>query len=367
MKNYSFQKLKENIFIINYSDNETNIFFKKILKIPITLNENKFYKEYELSKYFETTEYNDFFIKIIDCYNFKNILLNHNITLNININNNDILIKFNINELIDNNIIDINFINKHFELENNYSINDKINNYKKYIIINNISFLIIDYVENNISLLNYFLLDNISIFEKIICIKKTLTNINILHEKLNFIHGDFKTNNILYNLSLLKPIFIDFEFSYVIEINNNNENINNNENKFVYIKDINEINLYLKLEQTNIISINFLKLFDIYMFTLSFYIYNTQINNKFIFQQLINEINHYYEFNYYIFVIIYYLLMIYNENNKIQLYRTNNKNYHKLCTYDSIYNIIYEQLEYIDNNKLKDCKDWIFNAFDNEN
>jgi hypothetical protein len=358
MSKYYFKNFKKNIFFIIYDDNENNIHFKKLIKIPVTLDINKTIKEYDINnKIFNdinnnnnnnNNNFSEYFTKVIDYFCFKNIFLFNNIILCTKIDNNEIIIKFNILNLIEENILTLNFIQNNFEIENNYSKDIK------YIIINKISFLLIDYYEESITLYKYLSYNDISIYEKIVCLKNCLKNLYVIHNELNLIHGDFKTNNIIYLFNNFKIKFIDLEFSYIF----------NNENKYIIIDDIYEINLYLNIkEKKTKLHINFLKFFDIYIFTLSFFVLNKKNTNKFIFQQLMNEINYYYEFYFYIFIIIFYILLIYSENNNLELQDIHNKEFHKLCNYDNIFSIIYDKLFSIKNVKFKDSIEWIYNVF----
>lgn len=348
MSNYNFKKFKRNIFILEYNDNINNIYFKRVIKIPIVLK-NTVLKEYQIYNQINKTEYSQLFTKIIDFYSFKNVLLNQPLLLTIKYNDQDIIIKFNLYNLIENNILD-------FEIFKKYLIYDYDKTCDmKYHIINNLSFLIQEYYEKSVSLFDYYNFSSRTIFDKILVIKNCLKNLSIIHNKLNLIHGDFKSNNILYNEDTYKPIFIDLEFSYINDLNN----------EYINVKDIYEINLYLKLKENRKVNFNFLKLFDVYIFTISFLIHYTLRFNKFVLQQLTNELLHYNEFNFNLFVTLFYLILIYCENNNLEMYNINDIKFHNCCRYKSIYKVIYEQIFIINNNKLKESKEWIINIFEN--
>ena len=71
MSKYIFEKFKQNIFILNYNDEENNIKFKKLIKIPITLELCDLNNEYNNYKIIEKTNYNNYF-EIIENIYFTN-------------------------------------------------------------------------------------------------------------------------------------------------------------------------------------------------------------------------------------------------------------------------------------------------------
>ena len=114
----------------------------------------------------------------------------------------------------------------------------------------NLKMLVGKYNKNIISLSQYRRQENMII--KIYQIYENIINIiEYCYNKWNFIHGDFKGNNILINTNNNDIKIIDFEFSLLF----NDEQI--------IIKD-QMINLYLKLDIDMIITKDFANFFDIY-------------------------------------------------------------------------------------------------------
>jgi len=363
MSKYIFEKFKQNIFILNYNDEENNIKFKKLIKIPVTLELCDLNNEYNNYKIIEKTDYKNYFEKIKNIYSYKNINVYDDLVIYIeyeelessslfpqekcnNIDINDIEITFNIKKLIDNKILSKKILIDNFLfIENSDYIDNKLTTDEiiNYSYIKNISFLILNYNENNITL--YKALNEYSTDKNIELIEQSLYKIKNLHDNLNFIHGDFKLNNILYNINTNNIIFIDLEFSQIID----KKDIFNN---FIKINISDYINSYLLLKNNFYLNIDFLKFFDIYLFTFSFYMSNSSsfYCNKFI-NELNNKINKINlstdkkdffldkNINLYIFILLYKILHKYSTYNNISLRNISDIEFYKYCRFNNIYKI----------------------------
>jgi hypothetical protein len=214
-------------------------------------------------------------------YNIYNILLKNSLTYNvenfkdyflfsdIDINS-KIKLKFNDIVIV---IALLNIIEEKLIYDENHNLKQKItisilsgNYYPKNNIFNNII--------NNI--------DN----EKLInTINKILINLTNAREQTNLKHCDFKINNILIRENG-SPSLFDFDFSLFLGDKEKIMIQNNNTPK---------VNLYLQLPNGKKINGLFLRLFDIYLFALSFiYNYNLhKINELLIFKNLLdNKLSH---------------------------------------------------------------------------
>jgi len=160
-----------------------------------------------------------------------------------------------------------------FQYEN-ISYNDKIIFYNEEIDMNKIfsssynilfknnkfNMLIGNYDENMVTLYTYCI--SCKDIDKIINIyKNVLIILDDCFIKWNFVHGDFKSNNILVNIKSPEDNikFIDFEFSVIFK----NYCIN-------VIMEMPLMNLYLKLDEESIITKEFGRLFDIYALCVDF-------------------------------------------------------------------------------------------------
>lgn len=349
MNKYIFEKFKQNIFILNYNDEENSIKFKKLIKIPITLESCDLNNEYNIYKVIEKTDYKNYFEKIENIYSYKNINIYDDLIIYIEKNDIKIEIILNIKTLIDNNILTKKILIDNFltvddndyincDINNTLTINEIIN----HSYITNISFLVLNYNENNMTL--YQALYENSLYRNIELIEESLCKIKHLHDNLNFMHGDFKLNNILYNKNTNNIIFIDLEFSKIID----NKNISNNFVK-IYVSDY--INLYLFLKNNFYLSMDFLKFFDIYLFTFCFYMSNSSYySDKFIIE-LNNKINKIKLFtnqkemfldkniNLYIFTLLYKILHKYSKHRNISLRNISDFEFYKYCRFNNIYKI----------------------------
>jgi len=365
MSKYIFEKFKQNIFILNYNDEENNIKFKKLIKIQITLELCDLNNEYNNYKIIEKTNYNNYFEIIENIYIYKNISIYDDLEIYIKYGKeseyNDIEIKFNIKNLIDDNILTKKLFIEHFlSIENSDYIDCDIDNSLtsdeiiNYSYITNICFLILNYNESNITLYKAF--NEYNIEKNIELIEQSLCKIKHLHDNLNFIHGDFKLNNILYNKNTNNILFIDLEFSKIID----KKEIFNN---FVKINISDYINSYLFLKNNFYLNIYFFKFFDIYLFTFSFYSnkfiieLNNKINKKNILihkntenteknrsfsvdsslfsRELCSKEN----INLYIFILLYKILHKYSTYNNISLKNISDFEFYKYCRFNNIYKI----------------------------
>jgi hypothetical protein len=328
MKSYNFEKFNNNIFILNYNDINNNISFKKIIKIPITIKSYNEDKEYINYKIIEDLYFENYFEKIYIIKTVENIKVNDDIEIIFNYNNNLITINFTIE-----NLIRLKIFNSFFFYENFYLNKDLVNNkeHENFNNIKKISFLIISYDLNKITLSHYLRLeDNNNLAINIIYI--CLLNLTILQNEINFIHGDFKLNNILYSNINNNINFIDLEFSLFLK-----------NNEFTRINYDSMFNLYLSLDNNIYISSDFLKLFDIYIFTLSFFmINNNDYHINFMNSILNNNESYLKNKNFCIFYIIYFALYSYSFKKNISFYNINGEKYLYYCKFIKIYEIIYK-------------------------
>jgi len=346
--------------------------------------------------------------------NLDNNVDNNNVDIindNNNVDNNIFPIKFKINieYLINNNIIKYNIIDKNDN--SNISLRSLLCRENKKDIIDELIIIIEEYNDYKITLSEY--LCSLSIFEnKMDIINNCMDKLFILHNKLNMIHGDCKLNNILYstlnldnimNLSKCREYkelffetlvkenisFIDLEFSIFFKENVNKINklekstmnlLKNNEDKEIFnIKFfpkkyimVNEIliNNYLILDDNFIITQDFLKLFDIFLFTLSFFILNKIDENHYLKHKMEDKIykNLFKKYVYSDYFILFFITFIniynYFSINKIYSYETEII-FYKACYFKNILKIYslevnsFEDYDIINNN-LKYIND-IFN------
>ena len=363
MNKYKFEKFKKNIFILNYNDKENNITFKKLIKIPITTcSQSMINNEYNNYKLLNKTSYSEYFEKNDNIFFYKNIEINTDLIINIVHNNINIQIITNIKDIINDNILSKEIFLCYFfdkksdglfsELKEYFKIDQLNNYYIKYI-----TFLIMNYNENNFTFhttINTYIHNINKIIE---LTQKCLLKLESLHKDLDFIHGDFKLNNILYDQIIDKITFIDLEFSII------------NNNKFIKTNNLEYINLYLNLENEIYISTEFLKFFDIYLFTFTFFMSKTlEYNNKFIMklteqnnlENISNNDNQYY----YIFFILYKILYNYCITKNISFTNISDNEFYKYCTFNGIYKIFYFNKIFDDNKEIQNVILYIDNIFD---
>ena len=345
---YYFEKFKKNIFLIkfykideeNKIEKENNINLVKTLLIKFSYVDSYLYNEFNNNIIVSNTEYSNLFEKII----YHKIFRNFNIYTDLSIEIDDTLnlttqrgdkelfsgersskentIKFNINidNLLTNDII------KHKSIK-------KLLNYKNINKINELILVIQEYDEYKTTLYQYF--NTLNIFDyKLDIINKLLNNLLILHNDLNMIHGDLKWNNILVNQLNKNISFIDLEFSIFIK-----------ENELKTIKELELINYYLLLDDDYILSKKFLKLFDIYIFTLSFFIENTIEENHYIkyriekdiYKNLVKE--EIYSNYFILFFILFNNIYSYFSKNKIYTYNTDENIFFDISNFNNIFNV----------------------------
>jgi hypothetical protein len=383
MIKYSFEKFKKNIIIINFYQNN-KVICKKILKIPFNLD-NDIYTEYNNNNFIINTKFNNYIEEIEKIIIFENLFLSDDLTIKLKLNNldKDINIDKNIDINKDINIDKSIDINKDINIDINKDINiDKTENNKeytniysikinlKYLLLNNyidltlfnnafnikyniyfdhcninidkIGFIIYDYNPAKIDLFGYFNYNH-DIDVKINIIRKCFVKLTEMQNEIDFIHGDFKLNNILVSNNDNDITFIDLEFTEFIK---NNKYINKNNFKL--------INLYLLLNNQYNINGYFLKLFDVYLFALSFIMkHNNDFNELFIYKisVILNDCLD--ETNFYLFYTIYILLYEYSKINNVKFYKINNDEYLDYCLYKTIKKILYKKnIIYIKDKKI---------------
>lgn len=368
MEIYKFEAFRHNIFILNYNDKENNIKFKKLIKIPITLEVDDINCEYENYNIINKTIYNNLFEKIDNSYTFKNIDIDTDLLLNLEYNEKKIEIIINFKHIIRENILSnkllvetILDIKKDNIIFNNQIINLKRMNILSneniidYYYINSLTLLILNYNEDNITLYSKISSSKNDMYNNIKLIKDVLHNISILHKNINFIHGDLKLNNILYNKKENNSIFIDLEFSKFIN------------DKFINISSIEYINTYLNLNNKLYINKKFLEIFDIYLFVFSLFMSNNmEYSGKFIMTltEMINDINYEENKYFYIFYFLYKSLYKYSIFNEIKLTNITDQEFYEYCKFKNIYKIFYfsRVVEY--NNNIKNILLYINGIFD---
>jgi hypothetical protein len=337
---YFFEKFKKNVFLINYYEKK-EIIKRYLIKFSyFQNNESDICKEFYNNNIVINTEYNNLFKKIIYYKIFKNFNITDNLLIEIDNNDNKLKFVINLDYLIFENIIKFDNI-KVFLDSNNKKISE-------FII------LVSEYDESDIILSQELI--SLNLFQlKFNIIEKTLDLLYIIHNDLNMIHGDLKGNNILYNNNNI--YFIDLEFSIFLK-----------DVELRTVKEIDLINNYLAIDDNNyIISCIFLKFFDIYLFTLSFFINNKIDENHYlkhiIEKEIIKNIIKNKCFSNYI--VLFYIIFnyIYNYFSKKKIYSYNdNTIFYEMCYYINInyifslnnitfenYDIINYNLEYIYN------------------
>lgn len=342
---YIFKKLKNNIFILYYNDGI--ISFNKIIKIPITIinSTQNYCTENNNNIIIKESEYKEYFEEITDIFFFNTVILSKNLDLHLSDKNVDIQI--NLFDLINKGILSKSmFVNYYIDF---YSID------LKHSIIDKILFILEDYCEYKVTLCEY--LTEIKICEKINVIRNAMEILNTLKMNMNFVHGDLKLNNILFDLTTEKITFIDLEFTYFLK----------NNNKLITINEIENINLYLKTDIKKQVKDKFLYLFDIYIFTFSFFVLKPYSYNKFfhIYLKKFIEENDYSENNnnFYKFIIIFELLLKYCLDYRIILHLLNTHDFHKYCSLKYIFMIVYQHIKTIKYEKLDNVINDIIDCF----
>jgi len=228
MDSYKITQYKKYSHIVILTDES----FNYILKIPQEEKDLKnLLNEYELYQLIDHPAF--------DSYNTYIEYNNINIDSEIVINKSDKIYNLKLRNLID------------------------INNYD--LLDNKFSVLIGDYDTNMIT---FFEIKNNHISMDLLCqiYIKIFSIIKFCNDTYNFVHCDFKSNNILVdkNDPSNKVKIIDLEFSFII---NENTRIKDLKNK--------NVNLYLQLKKNVILTPKFLKFLDIYALCVDFIYYNT--------------------------------------------------------------------------------------------
>ncbi len=350
MKNYTFTKLYKNIFIVNFN---TSSF---IVKIPFSKDyDGKYSKEFDNNMLVtsSTSTYPNLFEKII--YFKQYLYINIYDDLDIDFEYKDIKYEFtiNIDELTDDFILLYEDIKVLLNKQNCVKIND-------------LTILIEEYNEYNITVGHT--LNNTSIIRlKLNLINNCMDKIRLLHDEVKIIHGDMKINNILNNSLTNNITFIDLEFTIFID-----------NKKILYVKDIDLINNYLNLDLDDDfkLTVDFMKLFDIYIFTISYFITNTLYDIRIFIESMEYTIysnlenNKTYSNYFILFFITYKLLYEYFINIRNYTYtdrKIDNEDFYACCEFNKIFNIyqLYKKNSiYFKNYKLlNDSFDYINNIY----
>lgn len=239
--NFNLEKIKESVYLLTFYNLEKPVY--KILKIAVK-KETKFY------------EYNIYKTLLEKCINynvenFKDYYLFNEININ-----SKLKLKFDEDTII---ITTLNIIEEYMTYDTDHNLKEKINISilsGNYYPKNKIFDSIIKYINNE---------------ELINMINRILINLTNARTQTNFKHCDFKINNILIREDNTPSLF-DFDFSLFLGDKEKIEIQNSSTPK---------VNLYLQLPKGTKINGLFLKLFDIYLFTLSFiYSYNLHKINE---------------------------------------------------------------------------------------
>lgn len=249
---FNLKKIKESVYLLKIYNLGNTIY--KILKVSVRKEDiSHEYNIYDTLLKKKSFTYNVENFK--DYYLFNDIDINSKLKLTFN----NITIILSTINIIEENII----YNKNNNLNNKISI---------FILSGNF------YPKNNIF---DNIIKNIDNEKLINIINKILINLTNAREQTNFKHCDFKINNILIREDG-SPSLFDLDFSLFLGDKEKITIENNNSPK---------VNLYLQLAKGKKINGLFLRLFDIYLFTLSFiYNYNLhKINELLIFKNLLDK------------------------------------------------------------------------------
>ena len=331
---YEFENLKKNIFLIHFYNNKEIIKSLLIKFSYIETNGLNICKEYYNNNIVSNSLYHELFEKCIYHKIFRNFNIYDDLLIEINCENNLIQFNINIDNLIDSNIIKYKYIAKFLHKRNPKKM-------VEFIV------LIHEYDKNKITIYDH--INSLDVFDiKSNIFDNILNKLFIIHNELNLIHGDLKMDNLLFNNNNIT--FIDLEFSIFIK-----------KYELRTIREIDLINYYLLLNDNFIISCNFLRLFDIYLLTLSFFISNKIDENHYFKHKMENEINkkllknHQYSDYFIQFFIIFDNIYKYFSNKKIYSYDNINI-YYEISSYENILNILslydnsYENFPIINNN-----------------
>ena len=319
MYKYIFESLKKNIFLVKFID--INNTFNKTFIVKLS-NVDDFNItcirpiEHVNNIKVCNTDYHYLFEKII----YSKIITKVNFfdDIDIEFEHDDIKysFSFNLDEMTDLSILKFEHIKPFMNIKN-------------HILIQNMSLIIEEYNEKN-NIIIYHLNNILSFDYKMYLLELCMDKIHILHNELNMIHGDCKTNNILYNVAEHRVTFIDLEFSLFIE-----------KDDFIKIENAGLVNNYLCQDNDYYINGNFFRLFDIFIFSLSYFITNSMDKNM-VFKQkfeqkIYNELDKKREYSdtFILFFIIYTLIYkFFSEKNMIST--IDDKTYYSLCELPSI-------------------------------
>lgn len=254
---FSFKN--RNLFVIDYHDETNKVFFKKIVKYSIQTKYNFLlgmeYKNYK--KIGDTTNKDYSFESFDDIIYVKNIYIRDEFSICIKHKENESYTKYCIN-------IDIQDLC-------NVDILRDLGGYRG--IISQMVFMVATYDDEKLSFDNFLHRNNTDMNNQVYYVAKIMKQLNEIYQEKNFIHGDFKIDNILIKNEEIS--FIDLEFSYFFTVNNH---------LTVFDENIPRVNLYLGSEKNVMLTKDFLHIFDIYLFTISLYSFHLkkESNNEYL-------------------------------------------------------------------------------------
>jgi hypothetical protein len=237
-------------------------------------------------------------------------------------------------------------------INNNYvKFKIPLNKIFKNIKIKFLNLMIGDYNINHIVLLSYFnnITSEYELFTK--CILETINNLQLITDKTNFHHGDFKVNNMtinIDNLNDIKSYIYDLEFSIFLEPDN-----------VIFVDNFDDyplVNRYLNCNDNYKLSGDLLKLFDYYYFAFSL-IVNTrkQVKINICLENLIDTTKSHHN----LFYLLFLLLKKYISNTIINI------DDYEYCKIDNIIKICLKINDLEVDNKFSETKLWINKTIQN--
>lgn len=306
MSTYYFEKYKRNIILLNV--NFENKLRKYLLKIPYKKDETE--NEYNIYSLVKNINIDNHFEKVIEYKKYENVKIDDFLEISFKVSETEIIKPLiNLKILYEKKIVEY----------------DLLKLYSNKGIISNIEILLFEYNSEKKTLCNY--LKTIYFFDnKFEIIKQTLDKLEIIHDN-GIIHGDLKLNNILYYDTIKEITFIDLEFS--VDIRNK---------KYIQIKDLTRIDLYLCIyDKEFFLDVNFLKIFDIYLFALSNFMLITLEENFYIVYNIKKYIENVNNNKYYVIYFIFLkLLFEYSIKYRINFNEITDEEYYRYCEFNKI-------------------------------
>lgn len=297
-----------NLFVIDYHDEVNKVYFKKIVKYSIHTKYNFLlameYKNYK--KIGDTTNKDYSFESFDDIVYVKNISIREEFSMCIKHKENESETKYLIN-------LDIQ------DLCDIVTLRD-LGGYRG--IISQMVFMVATYDEEKISFDNFLHRNNTNMSDQVHYVAKIMKQLNEIYLERNFIHGDFKIDNILIKNEEIS--FIDLEFSHFFTVNNHIT---------VMDENIPRVNLYLGSEKNVILTKNFLHIFDIYLFTIS--LYSFHLKKKESTDEYLLRLKEYLDMEKPDYGSIYYTYLLYKKINTViqkNTFKLQYSNFTRFCS-----------------------------------